>query len=260
MSDISKLYEEVMSGTEVEKTASDMNADGGPVFDRNFFEKVASGDEDAVGTLSEFIAEAQAEGHSDEEIEEAIAEAMADVGVEDAGVEDAGDSEFELRKAAAYAEGAEKAFADSLTSRLAKTAGVTADDLLEYELGQAYGVGYAEARQAIDAAIEKIAEAKQAALVDFKNIGRAAMGSLKRLPGKAKAAPGAVHGYTGEKAEQLAHLLRSRKGQAAVLKDPKALETGRTTMGRVLQGAGYAGAGLGVAGGGAAAVKSRNRN
>jgi hypothetical protein len=154
---IADLYNEVMSSqaATAEKTASAQND---VAFDASFFEKVASGDEEAVGALNAFIDEARSEGHSDEEIEAAIGEAMNDAGI-DLG-EDAGDDDFEMAKSAAYAEGVEEAFAHVMGSDFAKTAGVTEQDLMEYELGLAKGQGYAETRAALEAVVEKIAGAK----------------------------------------------------------------------------------------------------
>lgn len=170
MSDIAALYEEVMAGAaETEKVASDVNDDAGPEFGPEFFEKVAAGDEASVTVLNDFIENAKAEGHSEEEIESAILQVMEDAGVE--GGEEAADGtyggeaeeadEFEQQKAAAFMEGAEKAMTDALESDFAKEAGVSLDDLLEFELGGQYGEGYAQTRAVLDNAILKIAEAKE---------------------------------------------------------------------------------------------------
>jgi hypothetical protein len=168
VSNISKMYEEIMA-----KTAS---FDDG--LDADFFHKVASGDDDATEQLGYLIEAARAEGHSDEEIESAIEAHMADAGLAD-------DSGYDLQKAAAYDEGAEAAINDILNSDFAKTAGITADDLVEYELGQAYGVGYAEARQAAEEAIEKIAKAGM-----FRRGYEGAKGLMSSGYGKAKAGGG----------------------------------------------------------------------
>jgi hypothetical protein len=161
MSDIANLYNEVMNQAEAEKTASDMSE--GPAFDKTFFEKVANGEEDAVEALNAFIDDARSEGYSDDQIEEAIGESMSDAGIiESEGSDDGqeGESEFELQKAAAYAEGATKAVEDVLETEMAKTAGVTAEDFMEYEVGMAYGQGYAETRRAAEEIVTKIAAAK----------------------------------------------------------------------------------------------------
>ncbi len=162
MSDIANLYNEVMNQAEAEKTASDMSE--GPAFDKTFFEKVANGEEDAVEALNSFIDDARSEGYSDEQIEEAIGESMSEAGIiesEDEGEgADDGEDEFELHKAAAYAEGATKAVEDVLETEMAKTAGVTAEDFMEYEVGMAYGQGYAETRRAAEEIVTKIAAAK----------------------------------------------------------------------------------------------------
>ncbi len=168
---IADLYNEVMSQAATEKTASDAS---GVVFDRSFFEKVASGDEDSVGALNAFIDEARGEGYNDEQIESAIDEAMSEAGVGDdddtgTGVDE---DEFEMAKSAAYAEGVEEAFAHVMESDIVKTAGLTEQDLMEYQLGLAKGQGYAETRAALESVVEKIAEGK--------------MEALKSMAGKAK--------------------------------------------------------------------------
>lgn len=181
MSEIAKLYNDVMAGVEAEKLAADQSAehvaddidteDEGIEINAEFFSKVASGDEEAVEVMNNFIEEARAEGATDEEIEAAIAEAMQDAGIEEfegsdeeyenEEASDDSEDEFEVQKAAAYFEGAEQAIVDALESELAKEAGVTIDDLVEYELGAHYGTGYAETRSGIDVVIEKIAAHKQ---------------------------------------------------------------------------------------------------
>lgn len=167
---IADLYNEVMSSQAAEKTAADVSAAEGAVFDRSFFEKVASGDEDAVGALNSFIDEARAEGHSDEEIESAIGQAMADAGIDDEDGEesaDDADDDFENAKMASYQEGAAEAFAHVMGSEAVKTAGITEADLVQYHLGLAKGQGYAETRQALEEVVEKIAAAKVAKLSDI---------------------------------------------------------------------------------------------
>jgi hypothetical protein len=171
---IADLYNEVMSQAATEKTASEA---GGVVFDRSFFEKVASGDEDSVGALNAFIDEARSEGYNDEQIESAIDEAMNEAGVDDGSdgsdvSDDFSEDEFEMAKSAAYAEGVEEAFAHVMESDLVKTAGLTEQDLMEYQLGLAKGQGYAETRAALESVVEKIAEGK--------------MDALKAMAGKAK--------------------------------------------------------------------------
>ena len=163
---IADLYNEVMSQAETEKTASDAS---GVVFDRSFFEKVASGDEDSVGALNAFIDEARGEGYNDEQIESAIDEAMSEAGVgDDDGTDsDIDEDEFEMAKSAAYADGVEEAFAHVMQSDIVKTAGLTEQDLMEYQLGLAKGQGYAETRAALESVVEKIAEGKIAALSDY---------------------------------------------------------------------------------------------
>jgi hypothetical protein len=182
---IADLYNEVMSQAATEKTASDAS---GVVFDRSFFEKVASGDEDSVGALNAFIDEARGEGYNDEQIESAIDEAMSEAGVgddDDTGTDsDIDEDEFEMAKSAAYAEGVEEAFAHVMESDIVKTAGLTEQDLMEYQLGLAKGQGYAETRAALESVVEKIAAGK--------------MEALKSMAGKAKDSVMSAGKYVGE--------------------------------------------------------------
>ncbi len=203
MSEIAKLYNDVMAGVEAEKLAADQTADHvaydietedeGVEINAEFFSKVASGDEEAVEVMNNFIEEARAEGASDEEIEAAIAEAMQEAGIEDIEASDEEwssddvDDEFEVQKAAAYLEGAETAVVDALESELAKEAGVTADDLVEYELGSYYGAGYAETRAELDAVVEKIAAHKKesgARMEAAKAGAKKVMEGVKSMAGK----------------------------------------------------------------------------
>lgn len=207
MSDIAKLYDDVMNNAQ-EKTAADAAAndvaeDTGPEFNAEFFDKVASGDEESAGILNSFIEQAREEGHSDEEIESAIADAMKAAGVEasdeqadgvdnDQGesVEDEEIDEFEQAKAAAYMEGVNQALADVLESDLAKEAGVTAEDLIDYELGGVYAQGYAESRMAYDEVVEKIATHKKeaGAKMDAAKAGaKKLMQGAKEVAGKGAA-------------------------------------------------------------------------
>ena len=256
MSDIAKLYEEVMSsGTD--KTAADINADAGPAFDATFFQKVASGEEEAVQALSEFIEEAKAEGHSEDEIEEAIGEAMVEAGVETKEAAE-NEDEYEVQKAAAYAEGASKAIEDVLDSDLAKTAGVTVDDLVEYELGGFYGTGYAETRKTAEEVVTKIAAAKREALEKEAAEGKSAKALGKGLIGKLKGAAGRYSelmrgGQMGAGNSPAALLGKAKRGvskeqaQALTTEARKSLATRAAT-------------GVGVAGGiGAAAMAAKNR-
>ena len=199
---IADLYNEVMSSqAATEKTASATQPEGA-VFDRGFFEKVASGDEESVGALNAFIDEARGEGYNDEQIETAIGEAMNEAGVdgaEVAGAEQASDDGFEMAKSAAYAEGCEEAFAHVMDSEIVKTAGLTEQDLMEYELGLAKGQGYAETRAALESVVEKIAagkvEALKAGLGKAKNTlvaGAKRYGQL--MAGGAKGTEGTMEG------------------------------------------------------------------
>jgi hypothetical protein len=181
-SEIAKLYDEVMSGQAetTEKTAADVNADSGPEFDAAFFEKVAAGDEEAVGIVNQFIEEARAEGHSEEEIENALGEAMVAAGIEDEqAIGEPETDEFEEAKMSAYLEGSEQAISDVLESPLAKEAGITIDDLVEYELGGHYGTGYAETRTEAEEAITKIAETKAGLGAKAKELGSKLLGKIK---------------------------------------------------------------------------------
>lgn len=172
-SEISELYDEIMAGeqnpeasAETEKTAGDASADDGPLFDATFFEKVAAGEDESVDTLNQFIEEARGEGYDDDQIEEAIGEAMQAAGYGEAGeapaaVEEPETDEYEQAKMSAYIEGSEKALEDMLNSDMAKAAGITAEDVVEYELGNCFGAGYFETRQELDEDLAKIAEAKK---------------------------------------------------------------------------------------------------
>ena len=219
MSEIAKLYNDVMAGVEAEKLAADHNAEdvahdineeGGVEIDAEFFHKVANGDEEAVEVMNNFIEEARAEGASDEEIEEAINEAMGDAeGGEDQEVYEEVD-ELEVQKAAAYYEGAETAVFDALDSELAKVAGVTIDDLVEYELGSHYGTGYAETRSELDAVIEKIATVKYEQASPASLLMKMAKEQQdKKMSGAAKAGIGAA-GAAGAGALALGALAKKK--------------------------------------------------
>lgn len=163
MSEISKLYDEVMAGA-VKKVAADVTQDQGPAFDASFFSKVAAGEEAEVAELNAFIEQARAEGYDDTAIEAAMTQAMDEVGYQEPETQPEPETDaFEQEKMSAYVEGANQAIIDVLDSDLAKTAGITIDDLKEYELGGHYGQGYGETRPLIEAAAVKIAEAKTAA-------------------------------------------------------------------------------------------------
>lgn len=196
---IADLYNEVMSQAATEKTASAPENKDGAVFDRSFFEKVASGDEEAVGALNAFIDGARGEGYNDEQIETAIGEAMNEAGVDGAELAageptaDQPQDDFEMAKAAAYNEGVEEAFTHVMESEIVKTAGLTEQDLMQYELGLAKGQGYAETRAALEAVVEKIAAAKVADLNKLaeKGKGRAAAAGAAGVA----AGAGGVKGY-----------------------------------------------------------------
>lgn len=246
-SEIAKLYDEVMSGqaqqteTTTVKTAADVNADSGPEFDAAFFEKVAAGDEEAVGIINQFITEAQAEGHSDEEIETALGEAMQAAGIEDDGqteVEEPETDEFEAAKMSAYLEGGEQAIADVLESPLAKEAGITADDLIEYELGGHYGAGYAETRTEAEEAITKIADAKAGLGAKAKELGSKLLGKIK-AGGKryGQLMAGGAKGTVGEmKGRRAGHSL---KGLRQMTGEALKVHGTRAATGAVAGGAGY---------------------
>jgi hypothetical protein len=205
MSDIAKLYEEVMS-SDVEKTAADMGYAQGATFDADFFEKVASGDEDAVGELNSFVEEARAAGHSDDAIEAAIGEAAASAGVVDVNGNPEGQDEYELAKHAAYYEGAEKAVEDVLFSDFAKEAGVTAEDVANFELGGLYGQGYSEARADIEDIVTKIAQAKAYEAEKTAGIGEKLKDAGRRymtlLKGGEKGTVGAMAGKRAANSRQ----------------------------------------------------------
>lgn len=182
MSDISDLYDAVMA-EQREKTASAEEhqpqtdeAVESP-FDAAFFDKVASNDPDAVAELNEAVAAARAEGATDEQIDAELDAMMAAAyGIKQAGDEggeqpEAGeqqlgaDDDFEQAKVAAFNAGAEQALIDVLESDLAKTAGVTLDDLADFDLGGDYALGYAQTREHYAEAVEKIAAHKEASRV-----------------------------------------------------------------------------------------------
>lgn len=161
MSDIATLYDQVMNDANLDKVASDnSDFDFGP----DFFQKLASGDEEATSTIESFIEEARAQGASDEDIEAAINEAAEAAGIDpDADPSDMiDDDDYEQAKAAAWMQGSAQAVADALESDLAKEAGVTLDEVLDFELGGFFAEGYAETRAAADEIVEKIAMYKQA--------------------------------------------------------------------------------------------------
>jgi hypothetical protein len=170
MSEIGELYDSIIAG-DMDKVASDVEFDG------DFWEKVASGDEASNAELGAFIDEARESGYDDEQIAAALDDAMSD------GAEIGGD--LEDAKHAAWNDGFEQAIAESL--ELAKQAGVEVDvdDLVEYDVGGAYGQGFAEGRQYVDEAIEKIAEAKEAG-VRTKMLGRIGRQAKKDVGGAAK--------------------------------------------------------------------------
>jgi hypothetical protein len=254
MSEIAKLYNDVMAGVEAEKLAADNTAETVAQdldIDRDFFTKIASGDEDAVGVMNNFIEEARAEGASDEEIEAAIQEAMDEAGVEETDLEATSETEdeYEAEKAAAYFEGAEQAFADVLEGDLAKIAGVTPDDLVEYELGGFYGAGYAETRAQLEEVVEKIAMHKEA------KKGKGASKLMKKLKGAGeamKAAPGTAHHKLTKK------FLPKNVMRLGGAKQQKAMErAGRMATGTMVGGGLAAAGGLGAAG--YAANKARKK-
>ena len=243
-SEIAKLYDEVMSGQAqqtTEKTAADVNADSGAEFDANFFEKVAAGDEEAVGVVNQFIEEARAEGHSDEDIETALGEAMQAAGIEDDGqieVEEPETDEFEQAKMSAYLEGGEQAIADVLESPLAKEAGITAEDLVEYELGGHYGTGYAETRTEAEEALMKIADAKAGLGQRAKDLGSKLMGKIKA--GGKRYGQLMAGGKMGEKGEMLGRRAgHSIKGLRQMTGEALKVHGTRAATGAAIGGAGY---------------------
>lgn len=272
---IAELYSQVMAGEEAEKVASaatDVADDGGPEFDRAFFEKVASGDEEAVAVINQFIEESRAEGHSDEEIEGAIAEALQAAGVEDepeatetetetAAAAEIEEDEDDVEKAAAYIAGAEKALEDVLESDLAKEAGVTLEEIEEYMLGGFYGSGYAEARRELDEVVEKIAAHKKEA-GKVGDAARAVGGKAKELAGKlmskAKGAGATAADKVkagGNRAKEL--LTGSNLGATGL---GTATPAGKAEARKVLGARVAAGTlGVGTAGAGALALKSRKK-
>jgi hypothetical protein len=229
---IADLYNEVMSHQAAEKTAADVSAaEGSSVsFDRDFFEKVASGDEEAVDALNAFIEEARAEGHSDEDIESAIGEAMADAGISD---DEESADDFEAEKVAAYNEGAARALADVLDGDLAKTAGVTEQDLADYYLGVSHGLGYAETRSELESVVEKIASAKASGISEMASKAKNAITSAFREAASPRetyrAARAAADSAKMEGMQRAGHMAKALAPAAAVY------GTGAAALG----GAGY---------------------
>lgn len=231
MNDIAKLYEEVMAGAGTEKVAADMSeTEQGVEFDAEFFTKVASGDEDATMELAAFIDDARANGYDDDAIEAALAEAMAEAGVEKQAADEGEEIEdgFEHEKVAAYHEGFAKAIEDGLEK--AASLGVTEDDIVEYELGLAYGGGYAEGRQYLNDAVEKIAGAKMEAA---KGMANKALGAIKA---RGAAAGDAVKTYfAGGDAKRMAakHLAAGPTGSYTAQEKKQLLSAMKTKAERI---------------------------
>lgn len=173
-SEIGQLYDAVMAG-EMDKVAGDAGADEGAQFDSSFWEKVASGNEEANEEVGAFIDDAREAGYDDDQIAAALDETMG---------EEAGDppADFDEVKHASWNEGFDFAITEALD--LAKEGGLEVDveDLSEYDRGGAYGQGYAEGRQYVDEAIEKIAEVKEGGMRTqlVKALGRQAGGDVAR--------------------------------------------------------------------------------
>ncbi len=180
---------EAKDGTD--KTASDTSNE--VVFDKAFFDKLASGDAQASEQFDGFVDSALAQGNTPEQIQSMVAEmetAAYGQPVEDAPVtttEDTpapttestttttetppaandtpnepldADEEFELQKAAVALEFAEKGIDDELAKNpLAKIAGITRETLAAELLGEVAGVSYHQARSETADRIAKIAEA-----------------------------------------------------------------------------------------------------
>jgi hypothetical protein len=177
MSEIGELYDTIMAG-EMNKVAGDVGQDGGVEFDGNFWEKVASGDEEANTELGAFIDDARENGYDDEQIAAALDDAM----YEGAAIGDEPINELEEAKHAAWNDGFEQAIAESL--ELAKQAGIEVDvsELADYDRGTSYGDGFAQGRLYADEAIEKIAEVKEAGMRTqlVKALGRQVGGDVAR--------------------------------------------------------------------------------
>lgn len=212
MSDISDLYDNVMAEhrektASQQQTAEDTTDNDGSVFDAEFFDKVASNDADAVAEFNEAVEAARAGGASDEDIEASIDAMISEAygqktaSDDDEYVEDVEGGDFEEIKVAAYNAGAEQALIDVLESELAKVAGVTLDDLADFDLGGDYAAGYAQTREHYAEAVEKIAEHKQAEIDKAAGMARNAMNrlgfGLAAGAGKASDAAGKASGAAG---------------------------------------------------------------
>jgi len=241
MSDIAEMYEKVMNGIDedLEKTASEEVE-----LNNSFLEKVASGDEEAVSQFNQLIEEARSQGASDEQIEAVIEEAMSE--------KTASENDFEAQKIAAYEEGLNKAFADALQSDMAKEAGVTEQDLMEYDLGTAYGQGYAEGRAMVDDAIEKIAKSKAKVT---EEVAEGLLDKLRRKGTEVKEKGMKMHEDLSEKlapkttpAAEAAGLSRAEAKQLKKMRE-EGLAKGRRRANVLLGTAGLGAAGLGTYGG-----------
>lgn len=231
---ISGLYEDIVNENQ-EKTASEQNGEV-VEFNAEFFNKLAAEEEAEVSIMDAFIDDAREQGHSDDDISAAIDEAMDGAGVKQASDEDEPvESEFDIQKEAAYAEGSEQAVMDSL--EMAKEAGVTMDELADFDLGATYAQGYSDTRGALEDAIQKIAaHKKEAGLKETaSNLFRKGMKSSTVKGEGVKAFANRSAGRVLGRAADAAGVVGRNKGKAA------------------------AGVGaLGLAGGGAAYVKNRN--
>lgn len=173
MSDISKLYEEAMTNSEVKKTAS-------VDFDKEFFEKVASGDAAASSGLNDFVESARADGYDDDAIEIAIGNAMSEAGYGTDNVD------FETQKVASYEQGSHKAIDDVLEK--AAELGVSEEDIMDFYLGASFGEGYTDTRRDLDEVVEKIAAGavKKKMQAGYEGLKRAGKSYADAMRGKGR--------------------------------------------------------------------------
>ena len=188
MNTVQQMYADLRADAGQDKTASDEDQAADQtgeavVMDADYFSKLVSGEDDYVAHLEGVVKEAADAGYTEDQINDSISELAADAGVDldelfaDAGTKVAEDGtlvpadealegeivdEFEMQKIASFNEGGNRAIEDIFeSSDLIKEGEVTAEDLGEYYLGQAYGQGYYEKRAELEDAIEKIAMAKK---------------------------------------------------------------------------------------------------
>jgi hypothetical protein len=158
---------------DVEKVANEINgSQENADFDFNveFFDSLADEDPDSIEKISSFIDAARSEGYEDDQIQARIEEIETEVRTKEASLEGADEDvqdyeieegeDFDKVAEQRYWTGAGQAIEDFLGSDFAKEAGITMEDLQEFELGEHEGAGYFNAMQELRVRGEKIAAAK----------------------------------------------------------------------------------------------------